>query len=170
VAQFFLVVEFHTGAQRTLHHHRGAFYAWNGTAYLEISEDEIRARLYPFLDQCKNAAGKGEKVKPNTALVSRVYDALKARAELEGRISAPSWLDEDHALPPHEVIACANGLLHLPSLKLLPHTPPFTHTTRLTSRSTQTRQRQFIGWSSYVSFGPMTRSPSQHCKNYSATA
>jgi putative DNA primase/helicase len=128
VAQFFLVVEFHAGAQRTLHHHQGAFYAWNGTAYLEISEDEIRARLYPFLDQCKNAAGKGEKVKPNTALVSRVYDALKARAELEGRISAPAWFDEDHALPPHEVIACANGLLHLPSLKLLPHTPAFyTH-------------------------------------------
>jgi putative DNA primase/helicase len=28
-------------------------------------------------------------------------------------------------LPPEEIVACSNGLLHLPTLTLLPHTPTF---------------------------------------------
>jgi putative DNA primase/helicase len=125
VARTFLASEFSADGCRTLHHHRGVFYAWNNAAYLEIDKDDVRARLYAFLDQCKTGVGKGEKVKPNTALVSGVIDALTAHAQLDRRISAPYWLDNRSDLPAGELIACANGLLHLPTLKLLPHTPAF---------------------------------------------
>jgi putative DNA primase/helicase len=128
VALAFLIAESYADGQRTLHHHRGVFYAWNGSAYLEITKDEIRSWLYAFLDRCIAGAGQDQKVKPNTALVNSVLDALTARAELDNAFSAPCWLNEEHSLPAAEIIACKNGLLHLPRLALLPHTPNFfTH-------------------------------------------
>jgi putative DNA primase/helicase len=43
-------------------------------------------------------------------------------------VAAPAWLDHTHDLPAKEIISCANGLLHLPTLALLSHTPTFfTH-------------------------------------------
>jgi hypothetical protein len=36
---------------RTLHHHHGAFYKWNGRAYLEKLDGELRSEINPFLDQ-----------------------------------------------------------------------------------------------------------------------
>jgi putative DNA primase/helicase len=128
VALAFLIAELYAHGQRTLHHHRGVFYAWNGSAYLEITKDEVRSWLYAFLDRCIAGAEQGQKVKPNTALVNNVSDALTAQAELENAISAPCWLNDDPGLPAPEIIACKNGLLYLPRLALLPHTPNFfTH-------------------------------------------
>jgi putative DNA primase/helicase len=125
VGRSFLAREFASGQYHTLHHHRGAFYAWNGAAYLEIPADDLRARLYHFLDYC--VAGSGQKVKPNRALVNEVFDALAAAAQLDSTISPPAWLNEIIArdLPATEIIACTNGLLHLPTLKLTSHTPTF---------------------------------------------
>jgi putative DNA primase/helicase len=128
VARSFLVQEFRTGAHCTLHHHRGAFYAWNGAAYTEIDSDDLRAKLYTFLDQCKTGASPGEKIKPDKGLVNSVLDALTAAAQLDSAISAPAWLDGPSDVGANETIACANGLLHLPTSKLLPHTAAFyTH-------------------------------------------
>jgi putative DNA primase/helicase len=171
VALAFLIAESYAGGQRTLHHHRGVFYAWNGSAYLEITRDEIRSWLYAFLDRCIAGSGQGQKVKPNTALVNSVLDALTARTELDNAISAPCWLNEDHSLPATEIIACKNGLLYLPRLALLPHTPNFfTHNALDYAFDPQKRHRQLNGWSSYVSFGPMIRNPSRPYKKSSATA
>jgi putative DNA primase/helicase len=127
-ARLFLFEEFYTNGHPTLHHHRGAFYAWNDAAYREISRDDVRGKLYAFLDRCTTGTGTGGKVKPNTALVNNVLDALTARAQLDTTISAPAWLDGGSSTPPEEIIACSNGLLHLPTLQLLPLTPSFyTH-------------------------------------------
>jgi putative DNA primase/helicase len=53
---------------------------------------------------------------------------LKAAANLPASVPAPSWLSEAAGLPAVEIIACTNGLLHIPTRKLLPHTPHFfTH-------------------------------------------
>jgi putative DNA primase/helicase len=125
VARTFLASEFSAGERRTMHHHRGVSYAWNRAAYFEIGKDEVRARIYAFLDRCKTGDGKAEKVRPNTAMVSGVFDALTAHAQLDSRTSAPCWLDNGSHLPAGELIACTNGLLHLPTSKLLPHTPAF---------------------------------------------
>jgi putative DNA primase/helicase len=125
VARLFLVAKFTVGQRSTLHHHRGSFYAWNGVAYVETTRDDIRAKLYEFLDRCRTGGRPGERVKPNAGLVNSVFDALAARAQLDSSISAPAWLNGGSQFAATDIIVCKNGLLHLPNLQLLPHTPAF---------------------------------------------
>jgi putative DNA primase/helicase len=116
-----------SGGARTLNHHRGAFYAWNGRAYLERADGELRSEIYPFLDQSFSADSKGNlsSVKPNTAMVMNVLDGLRAAAHLGGKIAAPAWLRPNSNPPAEEVVACLNGLLHLPSGRVIRNTPEF---------------------------------------------
>ena len=113
----------------TLRHHRGGFYRWSGSAYPEMTEATLRAGLYAWLDQCFVERDKElESVRANTALVGNVLDGLRAAAHLDDATSAPTWLDHVPDLPADEIVSCQNGLLHLPSLDLLAHTPAFfTH-------------------------------------------
>jgi putative DNA primase/helicase len=62
-------------------------------------------------------------------MVGNVLDALRAASHLDEKIAAPAWLDQVTTdLPAEEIIACNNGLLHLPTLTLLRHSPDFfTH-------------------------------------------
>jgi putative DNA primase/helicase len=111
-----------------LHHHRGGFYEWDGSSWPEAGEDNLRARLYAFLDSCQCKV-KDEyefrPVKPNALMVGGVVDALRAAVHLETTIEPPAWLDGRDGPLAHEILACANGLLHLPTLRLLSHTPSF---------------------------------------------
>jgi putative DNA primase/helicase len=107
-------------------HHRGCFYEWNGSSWPEAGEDKLRAELYAFLDGCQMKVKDDLRpVKPNAAMVAGVLDALRAAAHLDATIEPPAWLDGVVGSPAHDVVACANGLLHLPTLKLLPHTRSF---------------------------------------------
>ena len=130
IARLFLTRKHTVGQIRTLHHHRGAFYAWNGTSYPEAEEASLRAELYEFLDQCVSIGARDDvrPVKPTMARVSQILDALKAASIVSGSIEAPSWLDNVPDLASGDIIACGNGLLHLPTFHLLPHSPEFfTH-------------------------------------------
>jgi putative DNA primase/helicase len=102
---------------RTLHHHRGAFYRWNGRAYLEKADGELRSEIYPFLDLSfvKDQKGNLQPIKPNASMVTNVLDGLRAASHLDGSIAAPAWLRAVSDRPAEEIVACANGLLHLPS-------------------------------------------------------
>jgi len=124
-AREFLMRRFTVDGRRTLHHHGGAFSAWSGTHYPLVDEAELRADLYDFLDDARRP-GQGElPFNPNRANVGDVLDALRAASHLPSAVRAPAWLDGAADLPPSEIISCANGLLHLPSLELLPHSPDF---------------------------------------------
>jgi putative DNA primase/helicase len=58
--------------------------------------------------------------------VANVAEALQAVCHLDASIGPPAWLDGTEAeLPAAEVVAVANGLLHLPTRVLRPHTPTF---------------------------------------------
>jgi putative DNA primase/helicase len=60
------------------------------------------------------------------ARVSNVVDAIKAVANLHKTVRAPAWLANPAARPPAgELVACANGLLHLSTGELLDTTPAF---------------------------------------------
>jgi putative DNA primase/helicase len=113
-----------------LRHHRGGFYEWNGSSWPEAGEDNLRSRLYAFLDSCQCKVKVKDEyefrpVKPNSLMVGGVLDALRAAAHLETTIEPPAWLDGAIGPPAHEIVACANGLLHLPTLRLLPHSSNF---------------------------------------------
>ena len=118
---------FQSGLEAPLNYHRGAFYEWDGSAWPQASEDMLRARLYAFLDQCQTKTAKGGlcPVRPNALMVGGLLDALRAAAHLDEKIEPPAWLDGTSGPSAHEVVACANGLLHLPTSTLTPHTPSF---------------------------------------------
>ena len=92
-AKFFLE-NYSSGGSRTLGHYRGAFYAWNGRAYLEKGDGELRSEIYQFLDQSFSADSKGNlsPVKPNVAIVTNILDGLRAAAHVADKIAAPAWL------------------------------------------------------------------------------
>lgn len=118
---------FVTCGTRTLRHHRGSFYQWNGSAYPEVRETELRSQLYPFLDQSSAVGRNGSlrPVKPNQAMVTNVLDGLRAASHLDDKVAAPAWLNHPPGLPAAEIVACTNGLLHLPTTTLRPNTPEF---------------------------------------------
>jgi putative DNA primase/helicase len=124
-AKLFLEQNFSGSRGRTLHHHRGAFYRWAGAAYAEALNDALRAQLYEFLAACTSGGKKPKLIKPNASMIGNVLDGLRAATHLDGATEPPAWLDDVADLAPTHIIACANGLLHLPTLTLLPLTPRF---------------------------------------------
>jgi putative DNA primase/helicase len=87
----------------------------------------LRAELYAYLDRCMAVDKEGElrDVRPNTSMVGNVLDGLRAAAHLDDATATPTWLDHVSDLVADEIVACENGLLHLPTLNFLPHTPAF---------------------------------------------
>jgi putative DNA primase/helicase len=125
-----LFIEHHYTATglRTLHHHGGAFYEWNGRCYELADTKAVRAEVYAFLDTASRRDSKGNLVpfQPNMARVSNVMDALHAVANVPAALRMPAWIAEPADGPPaREIVACANGLLHLQSGALLSLTPAF---------------------------------------------
>ncbi len=63
--------------------------------------------------------------KPTRARVSDALDALGAVIQLDKYVEPPAWLTQSAAPPAQELLACGNGLLHLPTGKMYPPTPDF---------------------------------------------
>jgi putative DNA primase/helicase len=109
-------------------HFEGAdCFTWDGTCYLRADDGLIRKTIYEFLAEAKCRDGNGalKDFKPDRESVSKVVDALKAAAHLHLASPAPAWLDDDDHLPAREILACQNGLLHLPTRALVAHSPAF---------------------------------------------
>jgi putative DNA primase/helicase len=127
-ARLFIERHYTTAGLRTLQHHAGAFYAWNGRCYEPTDIQSIRSKLYSFLDAAKRRDKKGNLVpfKPTMTRVSNVVDAIHAVANLHNTVRAPAWLANSDGRPlAGELVACANGLLHLPTGDLQDTTPAF---------------------------------------------
>ena len=113
-------------AGRTIHHHQGTFFGWTGTHYREIDRDEVRSVIYEFLEHARRlVSDKLVPFNPNRNKVGDVQDALAAAAQLPSAVRAPSWMDAEPHANAADIFACSNGLLHLPTRTLLPHTPTF---------------------------------------------
>ena len=123
----FIEINYANANRRTLHNHAGEFYGWNGSHYRKIDDSTIRSQVYYFLDSANHITELDVSLPfaPTSRRVTDVVDALRAAANLESAITAPSWLSGNEGPPPLEIVACKNGLLHLPSRKLMDHTPDF---------------------------------------------
>lgn len=139
-ARVFVGLNYTTDDLLTIHHQQNVFARWTGTHYQDALTEEMRAHLYEFLE-CANywappKAGEKEPrlldFNPTSRHVSDVVDAMRAVCQLPGDVRQPSWLVPSPTLPhAGEVISCQNGLLHLPTGQLLPHTPNFYSNTSL---------------------------------------
>jgi putative DNA primase/helicase len=112
-----------------LRHQAGVFYGFlpATSTYAEVDTATIRARIYTFLESAKRATEtkKGEIVafQPNTSKVNNVLDALQALVNLPTSAHAPCWLEPNTEFDPSDLLPCLNGVLHLPTRRLLPATP-----------------------------------------------
>jgi putative DNA primase/helicase len=121
------IQEHHTvDGTRILHFQSGDFYHWNDNHYSEVDENTIRARIYEFVDGAETP--NNTPFNPDAAKVSNVQDALRALTNLDSSVKTPTWLNGSDDPPEGELVACTNGLLHLPTRRLIPATPDFyTH-------------------------------------------
>ena len=113
---------------QALHYQQGVFYQFDPStsAYTEREEASIRATLYQFLelarawDPVKETFGR---FKPTKTKIDGVVDALRGICHLPASQAAPCWLRDGDGLNPLELLACQNGLLHIPTRRLYPATP-----------------------------------------------
>ena len=120
VARLFKGNGFTANGISTLHYWQSQFYKYTGSAYVTTDTNAIRGCLYPFLESHQSA--EGQPIKPNRRMVDDVQDALRALCYLEIP-QAPAWLGGPAPYPLADLIPCANGIVHVPSRKLLAPTP-----------------------------------------------
>ena len=127
VARAFAAARFSTPVTWTLRAHRGGFYRWNGQHWPEIDARDVRGIAYRWLEHAhfyhpdKDAP---QPFNPTRRKIDDVIDALKAIVLLDSDTSAPCWTNET-AIPAREIVSMTNGLLHVPTRRMRPHTPDF---------------------------------------------
>jgi hypothetical protein len=105
------------------------FYRFDGRCWPELEATELRAGLYQafehasYVDVGKDGA-ESKPFRPNRNKVGELVEALRAVTLLPPTIAAPAWLDDGN-LPATEFVPVANGLLHLRTRELVPHTPRY---------------------------------------------
>jgi putative DNA primase/helicase len=119
----------------TLVRDNGEFFAWDGTRYVLIPEENIRAALYVYLEHAnyvkRNKDGVPEWIEfsPNSTKINQALDALKAVCRRPITHTSPSWLDPMWNVLATDYVAFQNGRLYLPTYnfeaELEPHTPDF---------------------------------------------
>ena len=127
-ARRFVRDQYHHPERPLLAHQGGVFYHYNGTCWPMLDDAEIRAQLYSYFDTkiYVEEAKSGPVTKPyapNRYKVADLVDAMKAVVHVSVNTTTPSWLAGRSTLPADEFVACANGLIHVPTRMLYPHTP-----------------------------------------------
>ncbi len=130
-------------------HHGGQFEAWSGSCWPELEDAALRSRLYAYFKDAqyfginpKTLEKELKPFQPTRHKVADLVDALKASTYVSRDVTAPAWLLRDEELltavstpergvlpcgstPADELIAMENGILHVPTRVLLPHTPTY---------------------------------------------
>lgn len=127
-----LVRAFHEHVCPTLLLNRGTFYEWNAGAYRAVEDDAIQAEIQRFLERAVVRAHDAEGKLKDVSLeitpknVEDMFKTLKREIHRNDYYSPPCWLsDEDGDPPAHEIISLPNGLLHVPSGRLMEPTERF---------------------------------------------
>ena len=116
---------------RLLVFHRGDFHGWDGRCWPEGELRQVRAALYRWLEDAVYEVESKEgpvrrPFEPNRRKIADVLEALQAITHRPQTLNPPAWLDDTAAdYPAPELVAMENGLLHLPTRTLLPHTPAY---------------------------------------------
>lgn len=126
-ARKFVERDFTQNGVRTLHYQQGVFYGYTGVYYQELSDADMHARAYEFLEsaKCINQSGIMVPFNPDRKSIEDFLHALKSAVHLPSGIQAPAWLGDKGEFPASEILACSNTLLHTRTRTTIPHTPKF---------------------------------------------
>lgn len=122
------------GTKILVHHHR-TWWRWNGKSYKEVSPQDLNARIYGYAEHAMHPKvgddGRTELVdfNPDDTRINKIRHALESVAHLDDDHDPPCWLPNVEAAgprpEPREIVACANGLLHIPSDRFLGKRPDY---------------------------------------------
>jgi putative DNA primase/helicase len=124
------VAEQHADARAPrLLYHRGLFYRWTGTNWVEEETRAVLARIYCWLENAsyrKDSKAGPDIVpfQPSRPKIANVLEALGAITHIDEHTEIPAWFG-DEPWPAADTIPMANGLLRLSTRELSPHTPAF---------------------------------------------
>ncbi len=109
-----------------LRHWRGEFWQWRTSHWIDVQDPELRAAAYRFTENAlfTRMTRSGPELvpwAPTRNKIADLVDALRAVTHLSETREMPSWLDSLQHLPAAELVACANGLLHVPTRTLISH-------------------------------------------------
>ncbi len=117
---------------RTLQYCSNAFWRWEGSKYIEVSENGMRQTIYNFLRDAKklNDGGHLDNFNPTKFKVDQIFDALRAVCHLDhSPASGAIWVDGRREPEPRYLISFRNGLLGIRewllnnNVGLISHTP-----------------------------------------------
>lgn len=99
---------------------RGDFHQWTGHTWRPLSTDDLKARLYTWLEHAKvKTKGKTKRYRPDRAKVANVLDALAGVRHLEDNRDAPFWTEEKDGDPDAgQLVPFRNGTLILNNFAL----------------------------------------------------
>ena len=110
---------------------RADFYVFTGRYWRTLDHEEFEAACYLSLEHATFAAEKGFAAwNPNKHRISNVLDAAKALNHLPRHVDPPFLLPDGSAVD-SELTVMENGVLHLPTRTLRPHTRDLFTTTAL---------------------------------------
>lgn len=119
--------------EHTLLHFEGGFYLWHGSHWAEVDTNATKKALTEFLASAKTQGAPDKDGQwpepvpfvPRQKIVDEVFYFLTNGTHVAD-MAPPCWLGEA-PLPiqsaPSEIISCKNGILHLATRTLSPHTP-----------------------------------------------
>ena len=118
------------GAQ-ILRHWRGEFWQWQTSHWLPAPDGGLRSRCYLYAQDAlyertdKNGSVTLHPWAPTQHKIGDLVDAIRATTHLSATTEMPGWLSGDGPFPAADLVACANGLLHVPSRTLIDHDPAY---------------------------------------------
>jgi putative DNA primase/helicase len=109
----------------TLRHWRGGWWEWRTTRWVELDDRAVRKDAYAFTE---HAVYDDPKVgatpwAPNRHRIADLLDALAALCHLREDTATPAWITRTDAPRAREFVSVANGLLHIKTRTMRPHTP-----------------------------------------------
>lgn len=126
---------------RTLRAFRRGWYGWSGgERYEYFSKERINHELYDFSAKARtygpeDKSGNRQLVpfNPTASKVNDMRHALESLVFVNDTLQPPCWIGTARAKrpDPRELVACANGLLHLPTGEFLGKRPDYFNLTAL---------------------------------------
>ena len=115
---------------RMVNHWQGSFWQWREGRWEELDDEGLRSSIWRIFDRAERQGKRGpEPFGPEPRHITAAVDALKAYTNLPREFGMPSWIGSIHpdlqGCDLRECVAVQNGILHMPSRTLVPHTPRF---------------------------------------------
>ncbi|MFJ1253409.1 phage/plasmid primase, P4 family [Cupriavidus sp. CuC1] len=118
--------EYQGDSGNTLVRTRGLWYEHAGPCYAEKPDESVRASMWRFLDGALKYGKQGavEAFNPSKGQVDSALDALRAQLLVEN-VAPPCWFPGYSGPDAAHTVSVTNGLLHIPTRRLLPHSVGF---------------------------------------------